>query len=80
MRSDEEIRQAIAILGASFGPEMRRWVWGTQEEEAGRAWAMFQILGWVAGANDSTFNVTLEYVGLKILQYTEMKNEKNYAS
>ena len=75
-RSGEEIRQAIAIIGASFiGPQMRRHVWGNYDQEAGKAWAMFQALGWVAGADDSDFNQTLEYIALKMTEYAE--NERN---
>lgn len=81
MRDEQEVRGAIAILGASFvGPDMRRHVWGTLEQEAGRAWAMFQVLGWVAGADDSDFKLTLEYVTLKMQEYTEKEMEKKYAS
>ena len=81
MRTEEEVKQAIAIIGASFvGPDMRRHVWGTMEQEAGRAWAMFQVLGWVANADESDFHLTLEYIALKIQEYTEKELEKKYAS
>lgn len=74
MRSEEEVKAAIAVLGATFiGGEMRHFVWGSVDEERGRAWAMFQVLGWVAGAPDSDFTTTLEFVARKIAQYTERK-------
>ena len=77
MRPEEEVRRAIAILGASFvDSDMRRFVWGTLEEERGKAWAMFQVLGWVAGANDSSFNLTLEYINLKVQEYIEKKQSR----
>lgn len=81
MRDHAEIRQAIAIIGASFvGPEMRRHVWGGYEMEAGRAWAMFQVLGWVVGADDSDFNLTLEYIALKMTEYAENERKREHVN
>lgn len=81
MRTEEEIHQAVAIIGASFvGPEMRRHVWGNYDQEAGRAWAMFQVLGWVAGADDSDFNLTLEYIALKMNEYVENERNREHAN
>lgn len=81
MRTEEEIHQAVAIIGASFvGPEMRRHVWGNYDQEAVRAWAMFQVLGWVAGADDSDFNLTLEYIALKMNEYVENERKREHAN
>lgn len=81
MRTEEEIRQAIGIIGASFvGPQMRRHVWGTMQEDAGRAWAMFQVLGWVVGADDSDFHLTLEYIALKMVEYVENERKREHAN
>jgi hypothetical protein len=80
MRDEAEVRQAIAILGASFvGPAMRRFIWGSFEQERREAWAMFHALGWVVGADDTDFNITLKYVAMKIQQYGEQELEKNHA-
>ena len=74
MRTEAEVKQAIAILGASFiGPEMRRHVWGGLSQEAGRAWAVFQVLGWVAGSDDSDFDLTLQSIALRVQEYIEQK-------
>ena len=79
MRTEEEVRRAITILGASFvGPDMRRHVWGDQKQEAGRAWAMFQTLGWAAGVDNSDFDVVINYVAAKIQEFAE-KGKGDYA-
>lgn len=80
MRSSQELREAIAILGASFIGPARGFVWGANGAEAARAWAMFQALGWAAGADDSTFGVTLEYASLKLAEYIRLEGDKNHAS
>jgi len=80
MRSEDDVRQAIAILGASFGcAELRWFVWHRYPEAEREARAAFQTLGWVAGAEESGFARALEYVALKLEQHTR-EEEKNHAS
>lgn len=83
MRRDEEIRLAIALVGASFADrKLRDFVWGSQPESAACAWAAFEALGWVVGADESGFAATLEYLTLKLQQYSEQQQQekKTYAS
>jgi hypothetical protein len=77
IRSAEELRGAIAILGASFIGPARTFIWGQAREEAMRAWAMFQALGWAVGADDSSFAITLEYVTLKLTEFTRHEEAKH---
>lgn len=71
----------MTILGASFiGSEMRKFVWGSLEHEAGKASAMIQAIAWVVGAEDSAFGKTLEYVTLRMQLYVRQELEKEHAN
>jgi hypothetical protein len=73
MRSNEEVREAIATLGTTFlSYEVRRYVWGSYEHEAGKAVAMFQALCWAVGASAGVDEM-LEYARLKLAQYAEQE-------
>jgi len=80
MRTDEELREAIAIVGASFtSTPLREFVWGGAPGSALEAWAAFQALGWAVGANDSGFAATLAFVTLKLQQYAELEENHHHA-
>ena len=81
MRTPEEVRRALALIGASFLGEVRDFCWGPEMDlERARAWAMFEALGWVLGADDSDFAVTLEYAEAKLAEYTRKEEANRYAS
>jgi hypothetical protein len=74
MRSGEEVRQAIAILGTTFASTaIRKHVWGDYQQTAHEAWAALEALGWVEGVNEAGFRDTLEYARLKLAEYAEQK-------
>ena len=79
MRSDAEVRRAIALLGSTFADgELRRFIWGSLEQEAGRASAMLQTLFWVVGADESDFSLILKYVELKLAQNAEKAMKERF--
>ena len=73
MRSDEEVRRAIALLGASF--HLRQLIW-PNEEHRREAMMAFHTLGWVAGADDTNFVGLVEYVDVMLQKYAQ-ENRKN---
>ena len=77
MRTEAELRGAIAILGASFASPLKPIIWGFSPQLAREAWVAFQALGWVAGAEESGFSETLEYATLKFNQYIQEQERKN---
>lgn len=76
-RDPQELRHAIAVLGASFIGPAREYVWAGRETEARRAWAAFEALGWAVGADDSAFGFTLQYVTLRLIEFARVKGEKH---
>ena len=74
MRSEEELRNAMLVMGASFTGDLRRIIWGNHPEAEREAWGGFLALGWAAGA-DNAFSTGLEYASLKLSEY--MKKETN---
>lgn len=81
MRSSEELHRAIAIVGSSFAldSELRRFIWEGYPYEFERAKGMFLALCWMVGTDQSGVEKTLEYVQLKLAQYTEQEKEKTHA-
>jgi len=80
MRSEQELKQALTILGASFVRDVRHYVWGSHEQEGGRAWAMFCALGWMEGSDDSDFYETLQFIAMKINEYAQKERENGNAA
>lgn len=79
MKNPEELQQAIAILGYTFtSPELRRYFWEFSPEAATRAWAAFTVLGWVMGAEEAEFGLTLEYAKHKLRQHVREEKRNNH--
>ena len=74
MRSEEDVRIAIQILGASFAKgRVRQAIWGANPEAQREAWGGYLALGWITGANN-LFQGTLEYATVKLIELA-MQND-----
>lgn len=71
MRSESELRRAIAVLGATLTyRELREHVFGGAYNDAvWRAWMVFSCLGWMVGAEETLFTDLLAHVELKLKEY-----------
>lgn len=78
MRSEKEIRRAIALIGTALAyPKLRQWVFGgNQNESTARAWYAFSALGWVAGADETLLAALVEMCETKLREYGVVFGER----